>query len=67
MKATVCYLLMLQKKYQFKAKDSEMKPYPLCLCNILRHFRLINMKQTGLKGVAKVILLIIMLLILTMF
>ena len=34
---------------QFKVKDSEIKPYPLCLSNILKDFRLSNMKKTRLK------------------
>ena len=38
------------KIYQFKAKDSEMK-YALCLGNISKDFAIINMKQTGLKGI----------------
>ena len=33
MKATVFYLLMPQKIYQFKGKDFELKKYPLCLGN----------------------------------
>ena len=38
------------KIYQFKAKDSEMKPCLLCLGNILKDFTISNMKKTGLKG-----------------
>ena len=33
--------------YQFKAKNSEMKPYPLCLGNI---FKKKKKKKTGLNG-----------------
>ena len=40
--------------YQFKAKDSEIKPYKLCLGNISKDFTIDNMKRTGLKGVVKV-------------
>ena len=36
--------------YQFKAKDLEIKPYSLCLSNILKGFTIDNMKKTGLKG-----------------
>ena len=36
--------------YQFKAKDSEIKDYGLCLGNILKDFT-INITNTGLKGV----------------
>ena len=38
------------KIYQFKAKDSEVIPYPLCLGNISKDFTNGNMKKTGLKG-----------------
>ena len=39
------------KIYQFKAKDSETKKYPLCLGNILKDFTSNNMKKkTGLNG-----------------
>ena len=33
-----------------KAKDSEIKPYPLCLGNISKDFTINNLKKTGLKG-----------------
>ena len=45
MKATVSYLLMLQRIYQFKAKDSEIKDYALCLGNISKDFAINNMKK----------------------
>ena len=35
---------------QFKANDSEIKKYPLCLGNISKDFTAINMKKTGLNG-----------------
>ena len=38
------------KIYQFKAKDFEIKPYPLCRKNILKGFTVDNMKKTRLKG-----------------
>ena len=38
------------KIYQFKAEDSEVIPYPLCLGNISKDFTNGNMKKTGLKG-----------------
>ena len=38
------------KMYQFKAKDSELKPYSLCLGNILKDFTINSMNETGLKG-----------------
>ena len=31
--------------YQFKARDSEIKPYPFCLGNISENFTLNNMKK----------------------
>ena len=40
--------------YQFKAKDSEIKPYPLFLRNISKHFTIDNMKKTGLKGYVQI-------------
>ena len=52
MRLTVFYLLMLQV-YQFKAKDSEIKNYPLCLGNTSRklYFKRANiMKKTRLNG-----------------
>ena len=42
------------KMYQFQAQDSEIKPYPLRLGNILKNFKIDNRKKTGLKGVVKV-------------
>ena len=36
--------------YQFKAKDSEMKKYSLCLGNISGDFSANNMKKTCLNG-----------------
>ena len=38
---------------QLKAKDSEIKPYKLCLCNILTDFTIDNMKKAGLTRVVK--------------
>ena len=35
---------------QFKAKDSDMKPYPLCLGSIFKDFTLDNLKKTTLNG-----------------
>ena len=34
----------------FKAKDSEIVPFPLCLGNISKDFSVDNMKKTGLYG-----------------
>ena len=35
---------------KFKAKDSEILPYSLCLGNISKDWSIDNMKKTGLKG-----------------
>ena len=50
--------------YQFKTKDFDIKKYTLFLGNISRDFSINNVKKTGLNGVAKIFLLIIMILIL---
>ena len=55
------------KIYQFKAKNSEIKDYALCLGNFLKSCAIDNLKKTGLKGVVIFFLLILILLILTMF
>ena len=34
--------------FELKAKDSEIKPYPLCLGNISKDFTIHHMKKTGL-------------------
>ena len=38
------------KIYQFKSKDSEIKPYPICLGNISKSFTVDNMKKVELNG-----------------
>ena len=38
------------KLYQFKARSSEMKQYPLRLGNISKDFTVDNMKNTALNG-----------------
>ena len=54
--------------YQLKAKDSEIKLYPLCLANISKDFTLNDMTKAGLKGsIINFFLFIIMLLILATF
>ena len=40
--------------YQIKAKDSDIKPYSLCLDNISKDFALNNTKKTGLNGAVKI-------------
>ena len=44
MEATVSYVIV-RKIYQFKAKDSEIKDYTLCLDNISKDFTIDNMKK----------------------
>ena len=50
MRETAFYLLMLQKIYQFKAKNSEIKKNSLCLKNISEDFSDNNTKKTRLNG-----------------
>ena len=38
------------KIIKFKAKESEITAYPLCLGNILKDLSVGNMKQTGFNG-----------------
>ena len=47
MERIVIYLLMVQK---FKAKDSKIAAYSLCLGNISKGWSVDNMKKTGLQG-----------------
>ena len=45
------YLFVNGKEiHKFKAKDSETVATPLCLGNILKDWRVVNMKKTGLTG-----------------
>ena len=39
--------------YQFKAKDSEIKYYTLCLGGFSKDFTINNMKKTRLNGIEK--------------
>ena len=55
------------KIYQFKAKDSEIKNYLLCLDNTWKDFKINNTKKVGLKGSVNYFLLIIDLLTLMKF
>ena len=41
---TVFCLLMLQKIYLFKAKDSEIRYYTMCFGNVSKDFTINNMK-----------------------
>ena len=45
---------MLQRKYQFKAKYSEIKPYILCFGNVSKVLAINNRKKTTLNGRIKV-------------
>ena len=38
------------KVYNFKAKESEIKPFPMCLGNISNICTVNSMKKTGLNG-----------------
>ena len=57
-----------KKIYEFKAKNSEIKDYALCLGNISKYFKIDNMKKSRNKKELYVFfLLILILLILTIF
>ena len=60
-------LINATKLYQFKAKNSEIKDYTLCLGNISKDFTINNTKKTELGGVVKIFLLALIPLILTIF
>ena len=45
LEATASYFVNATKINQFKAKDSEIKDYALFLVNILKCFRINNMKK----------------------
>ena len=50
MEVTVSYLFDVTENYQFKAKNLEIKKYPLCLGNTSKDFTIDNLKKkTGLK------------------
>ena len=50
MEVRAFYLLIVLKMHQFKAKDSGMKRYLLCLGNIWKYLSIDSMKKTGLNG-----------------
>ena len=47
---------------KFKAEDSEINPYDLCLGNISRDWSVDNMKKTSLKVMFMILVLVMMLL-----
>ena len=49
--------------YQFKARNSEIKSFPLCLRNILKDFAVENMKKQDYLDTCTIFLLLIILLI----
>ena len=49
-KAIAFSFVNVAKMFQFKVKDSEIKPYPSCLVNILKDFTLGNMKKNNTIG-----------------
>ena len=57
------------KIYHFKAKDSEIKDYSLCLENVSKDFAINKIKKnkkkkpTGLKGVVKKFFVLILILL----
>ena len=46
------------KSYKFKAKDSEIVPYSLCLGNILKNWTNGNIKKQDLMGTIMILVLI---------
>ena len=40
-----------KKIYQFRAKNSEIKPYPLCLRNISKYFTANSLKKKRIKWI----------------
>ena len=40
---------------QFKAKDSEIKDYTLCISNISKNFTVNNMKKNKIKSNCKIL------------
>ena len=53
MEAKLSYLLMLQKIYQFKVNDAEIKKYTSCLGNVSKDFTINNMKKNRIKEKCK--------------
>ena len=47
--ASSCLFVNGTEIIKFKAKDSEINPYELCLGNISKDWSVDNMKKTGLK------------------
>ena len=45
MEGTVSYFVNATKTHQFKAKDSEIKDYALCLANIPKDFKINNITK----------------------
>ena len=50
MQATVFLAASGVKFYQFQAKESEFKSYPLQLGNVSEHLGLVNLTKTAVKG-----------------
>ena len=48
---SINFIVNATKVYHFKAKNSGIKDYALCLGNVSNDFTSNNMKQTRLKGV----------------
>ena len=52
-----------KRVYKFKAIDSEIKNYALCLGNFSKEFTISNMKKTRLKGIIFFLLILILLML----
>ena len=52
MEITVIYLLMVKKLLKFKAKNSELIKYPMCLGDLSKDYntKVYHKKNTGLYG-----------------
>ena len=48
--SNICFFVNASKTFQFKTKDFEMKPYPMCLGIISKDFSVSNMIKTRLNG-----------------
>ena len=67
MKAAVFFFVSAIKIYQFKAKDSEIKPCPFCLENISEDFAVKNVKKMDMCAIFLLITILLILAILSVF
>ena len=60
--ANSCFIVNDTEIIKFKAKDSEIAAYPLCLENVSKDWSVDNMKKIRLKGFFMILVLTMMLL-----